>query len=31
MSVRPGNARDLERFADLLDVLVVNLKSCQST
>ena len=25
-SVRPGNARDLERFADLLDVLVVNLK-----
>ena len=25
-SVRPGNARDLERFADLLDVLVVNRK-----
>ena len=25
-SVRPGNARDLERFTDLLDVLVVNLK-----
>ena len=25
-SFRPGNTRDLERFADLLDVLVVNLK-----
>ena len=24
--VGPGNARDLERFADLVDVLVVNLK-----
>ena len=25
-SLRPGNARDIERFADLLDVTVVNLK-----
>ena len=25
-SLRPGNAGDIERFADLLDVTVVNLK-----
>ena len=24
--IRPGNARDVEKFADLLDVLVINLK-----
>ena len=30
-SVRPGNARDLDKLADLLDVLVINLKEADRT